>query len=195
MYVSYHSGVFDYTGTQMVLTMKLTSFAYNLYDGTTDKEKVFNTEYSDKRLTRMYSDRRKFAINGLPNPLEFLGYIFCFTCLMAGPAFEYSDYATVIDGTAFKKNPKDKHPTVPSSFFPGLKILLIALCCIALHLKLSEYVSSSQLYQLEWIAVTPWYWRVPYFWMTELMERQKYYFVWKAAEGASVMAGFGYVIF
>jgi len=33
MYVSYMSGIFDFTGTQMVLTMKLTSFAYNMFDG------------------------------------------------------------------------------------------------------------------------------------------------------------------
>jgi hypothetical protein len=39
MYVSYMSGIFDFTGTQMVLTMKLTSFAYNLYDGTADHKK------------------------------------------------------------------------------------------------------------------------------------------------------------
>ena len=41
MYVSYLSGIFDFTGTQMVLTMKLTSFAYNLYDGTYDRKNVF----------------------------------------------------------------------------------------------------------------------------------------------------------
>ena len=50
MYVGYLSGVFDFTGTQMVLTMKLTSFAYNLYDGTADKDNVFpTTPHEDKR--------------------------------------------------------------------------------------------------------------------------------------------------
>jgi lysophospholipid acyltransferase len=52
MYVSYMSGIFDFTGTQMVLTMKLTSFAYNLYDGTADKKRVF-AKHEDKRLARV----------------------------------------------------------------------------------------------------------------------------------------------
>lgn len=38
--IPYFEKPFDFTGTQMVLTMKLTSFAYNLYDGTADKKNV-----------------------------------------------------------------------------------------------------------------------------------------------------------
>jgi lysophospholipid acyltransferase len=49
MYVSYMSGIFDFTGTQMVLTMKLTSFAYNLYDGTADKKNVNENNYEGSK--------------------------------------------------------------------------------------------------------------------------------------------------
>lgn len=41
----------------MVLTMKLTSFAYNLYDGTADKKKVFAV-HEDKKETKIYADRK-----------------------------------------------------------------------------------------------------------------------------------------
>lgn len=52
------SGVFDFTGTQMVLTMKLTSFAYNLYDGTADKDNVFPSKpHEDKRKAKVYQVR------------------------------------------------------------------------------------------------------------------------------------------
>jgi hypothetical protein len=44
-------------GTQMVLTMKLTSFAYNLYDGTADKKKVFAV-HEDKKNAKIYADRK-----------------------------------------------------------------------------------------------------------------------------------------
>lgn len=44
-------------GTQMVLTMKLTSFAYNLYDGTADKKKVFAV-HEDKKQAKIYADRK-----------------------------------------------------------------------------------------------------------------------------------------
>ena len=43
-------------------------------------------------------DRKHFAIKDIPNPIEFFGYVFCFTCLMAGPAFEYRDY---IEGCSY----------------------------------------------------------------------------------------------
>ena len=41
----------------MVLTMKLTSFAYNLCDGTADSEVVF-VDHDDKKKMKLYSDRR-----------------------------------------------------------------------------------------------------------------------------------------
>ena len=41
----------------MVLTMKLTSFAYNLYDGTADSKAVF-ADHDDKKKAKLYSDRR-----------------------------------------------------------------------------------------------------------------------------------------
>jgi hypothetical protein len=60
MYVSYMSGIFDFTGTQMVLTMKLTSFAYNLYDGTADKKNVNAENYEGSK-----------AKVGSPSPVIF----------------------------------------------------------------------------------------------------------------------------
>ena len=41
----------------MVLTMKLTSFAYNLYDGTADRKAVF-ADYDDKKKVKLYTDRK-----------------------------------------------------------------------------------------------------------------------------------------
>lgn len=33
----------------------------------------------------MYTERLKYAISGLPGPLEFFGYVYCFTTFLAGP--------------------------------------------------------------------------------------------------------------
>lgn len=191
MYVSYLSGIFDFTGTQMVLTMKLTSFAYNLHDGTSDWARVSKV-HDDKRVARIYTERKKFAINALPNPLEFLGYVFCFTCLLAGPAFEYRDYVDSIDGTIFVPKNKSTTKSAPSSFFPGLYRLLLAVLYMAGHMTLSAQVPFAMIYNAEWIAAHPWTYRFPYTLVTLFAERLKYYFVWKIAEGASVMGGFGF---
>lgn len=199
MYVSYLSGIFDFTGTQMVLTMKLTSFAYNLYDGTTDKANVFRV-YDDKRLARLYGERKRFAIEKLPNPLEYFGYIFCFTCILAGPAFEFKDYVTIIDKTAFQKpirkdkTKDDVEVEVPSTLAPSLYRLFVAVLCLLSHMQLSARFPHSVVYNAEWISLHSWYFRWGYTSLSLFAERLKYYFVWKVAEGACVMAGFGYYI-
>ena len=103
MYVSYMSGIFDFTGTQMVITMKLTSFACNLHDGVADFQQVYKgsseqnvqdvnenaalvgSNYSTahkisdhfSKQSKLYSERRKYAITKLPSILEFLGYVRC----------------------------------------------------------------------------------------------------------------------
>lgn len=190
MYTSYMSGVFDFTGTQMVLTMKLTSFAYNLYDGTYDRKRVFDT-YEDPRKARVYSSRKKFAIEALPNPLEFFGYIFCFTCILAGPAFEYKDYVRAIDGTVFK-NKSNKSP--PSSLIPGLKCLVLALICLGAHLYISAYFPLKMFYNDAFLEANRHnhLYRYGFTWVALFAERMKYYFAWKIAEGASIIGGFGF---
>ena len=75
-------------------------------------------------------ERKRFAIQSVPNPLEFFGYIFCFTCLMAGPAFEYKDYLQGIEGKRLTQN--DKLPTSKraSSMIPATRNLLIGIVCL-----------------------------------------------------------------
>mmetsp|Transcript_34143 Transcript_34143/g.32569 ORF Transcript_34143/g.32569 Transcript_34143/m.32569 type:complete len:522 (+) Transcript_34143:207-1772(+) len=194
MYVSYLSGIFDFTGTQMVLTMKLTSFAYNLHDGTADHEKVFSTKHEDKKKIKMYGDRKKFAITALPNPIEFFGYIYCFTCLLAGPAFEYNDYVKSIDGSIFiKDDDKDKKATPPpSSVLPAIQRLITGVVCLAGHLVISGKAPIPNVYNLEWIAAHGHVQRLSYLFFALMGERLKYYFAWKVAEGASILGGFGF---
>jgi hypothetical protein len=195
MYVSYMSGIFDFTGTQMVLTMKLTAFAYNLYDGTYDKKNVFpETPHEDKRKAKVYADRARFAVTKLPSPLEFFGYVYCFTCILAGPAFEYRDYERVIDGSAYRK-PGDSAMTVrkPSSnWLNGLHRLLVGVVCLGLFLYLSPTYKVTDQLDAEYIRTVGPVTRFVRLMVAIAVSRCKFYFAWKVAEGASVMAGFGF---
>jgi D-alanyl-lipoteichoic acid acyltransferase DltB (MBOAT superfamily) len=190
MYVSYLSGAFDFTGTQMVLTMKLTSFAYNLYDGTVDRANLLR-EHSDKNVAKIYADRRKFAIDKLPNPLEFFGYVYCFTCLLAGPAFEYTDYSHSIDNTKFKRKDGKIEPT-PSSLVPGLSKMIAAIFYLAAHIVSTGYIQLSRVYDPAFVASHGFLYRCVYLYLALFAVRFKYYFVWMAAEGASNLGGFGF---
>ena len=202
--ITYFLKEFDFTGTQMVLTMKLTSFAYNLYDGTTDKANVFRTLDKDsktfKRDDRVFADRKKFAIDKLPNPLEFFGYIFCFTCLLAGPAFEYGDYIKSIDGRIFDRK-QQNNSGQPSSILPALQRLGVGVICLVLHLQLTGNIFNvdkfpnfklSTVCDKIHVNNNDIYYRYIFLWMALLAERFKYYFAWKVAEGSSILAGFGF---
>jgi lysophospholipid acyltransferase len=205
MYVSYLSGVFDFTGTQMVLTMKLTAFAYNLYDGTVDAKKVFSNDHSPKEL-KTYLQRRRFAIAALPSPLEFFGYAFCFTSILAGPAFEYNDYINIQNEKAFliddkaltsKEGKKYNSPysgkiLKPSTFVPALKCLLIGLFSLFIHVKYSAIYPMADHYKEEFIAKYAIPERFLRLVLSIFFERFKYYYAWKVAEGASILSGFGF---
>jgi lysophospholipid acyltransferase len=194
MYTSYMTGEFDFTGTQMVLTMKLTSFAYNLYDGTTDRERVFDPESKD----RVVLSKRKFAIQKLPSLLDFLGYIYCFTCILAGPAFEYQDYIASIDDSAFfvpNENKDDsKKPIIkrPNTLFPAIQRLIVGVIAMIAYLQIGGRFKLSTLHDKTFIANHPYHERWGYLMLSMFGERMKYYFAWKVAEGASLLAGFGF---
>lgn len=206
MYSNYMSGAFDFTGTQMMLTIKLTSFAYNLYDGTVDRRSVFPAQpYEDARKEKMYSERRKYAVTKLPSPLEFFGYVYCFTCVLAGPAFEYNDYAHAIDGSAFRKacdNSKKesddgKEETKvscckrPSNFLPAMQRFLFGTTSLVIHMVFSKYFRLSLSYGLDFMSASPVF-RFAHAFFSLFITRMKYYFAWKVAEGASILAGFGF---
>jgi hypothetical protein len=209
---------FDFTGTQMVLTMKLSSFGYNYSDGSyVDNALAKNKSVDTKALSdkgkkelnknlRILEDRKKYSLNNLPNVLEYFGYMFCFTCLLAGPAFEYKDYIGSVDGSSFlrgsKKEKESAVARIPSSsYFASLKTLGIALLCLIINLAVSTFFPLSIFYKYEllpkFIFATEAMkqskaLRYLCAWIALVGERCKFYFAWKMAEGSSVLAGFGF---
>ncbi|CAN0298247.1 unnamed protein product, partial [Ectocarpus fasciculatus] len=51
---------------------------------------------------RVLKARRDYAIRTMPNPLEFFGFIYCFSSILAGPAFEYKEYDNATSGKAYQ---------------------------------------------------------------------------------------------
>ena len=79
-FVNYLGWDLDFTGPHMVLTIKLYSIAWNLYDGHLIKK--------GGELPRATQKCKQFALEEVPSLLEFLGYTFCFSNVLAGPAYE-----------------------------------------------------------------------------------------------------------
>ena len=156
-------------------------------------------DYEDKKKAKIYGDRQKFAVERLPSPLEFFGYVYCFTCLLAGPAFEYNDYVRAIDGTAFRRNVKATNGKAkegegePSSLLPALSRLGVGVVCLGGHLVLGGKFPLSNAYNPSWVKEHADHaLRFGYLLVALFAERLKYYFAWKVAEGASVLGGFGF---
>ena len=263
----------DFTGCQMVLTMKLTSFAYNVADGANfraaDKAKGKGMSAGDddaapaapagtRRSPRSHSksassrgksptkspaaaaavtlseadakkaalkakveaSRREFALDRLPNLLEYFGYVYCFSCIMVGPTFEYSTYEKcVLGGNQEDSSVVIKKDTAPAAYMgPGFNTpihgimawfgrffncnryvaavhrLLLALVCMGGY-KIMQALgySSYHGYDPVWIAANPSHIaKYAFMFTTMFSERLKFYFIWKAAEGSCILGGFGF---
>lgn len=229
----------DFTGCQMVLTMKLTSFAYNVADGFNLKSKGKGKGGDDaivapegKRVTRantgatptkdkngvvdakearkiaakekIEASQNSFALSTVPTPLEFLGYVYCFSTIMVGPTFEYSLYDKVIAGEVPAKPTGKGTPAVGimeklgrmvncNMYVAALHRLVLALACMAGYQMLADagYLTYHS-YDPAWIAGKS-YWELFSF-MAVCMQCQrfKFFFIWKIAEGACILAGFGF---
>ena len=181
-YINYLGWDLDFTGTQMVLTQKLYMIGYNLYDG--------------ELLAKGKEDRAAkkcapFALKDAPGLLEFLGYTFCFSNLLAGPATEYATYLKAIDGSIFKlANGKMK---VPSNIWPTLRPFLTCLLNLAIFMTLSakfplldtiDPQHNTPYILTEEFLKNPFYIRFFHAWLGLFALREKYYFGWKNAEGA-----------
>ena len=183
-YINYLGWDLDFTGCQMVLTMKLYMIAYNLYDG-----EVLAKGIEDRAAKKC----AKFALKDAPSLLEFLGYTFCFSNLLAGPASEYSVYARACDGTLFfHANGKSKGK-MPSNVWPTLRPFLTSLLNLAAFVVFSGYFpildvedpqhNTPAILTAEFLKNSIFY-RYGYMWLGLAALRQKYYFGWKNAEGA-----------
>lgn len=184
-YINYLNYDLDFTGAQMVITIKLYSLAYNLYDG-----QVLKSGTPDRAAKKC----APFAVEKLPGLIEYLGYTFCFASVLSGPAYEYSIYAHACDGTLLYKSDGKPRGKIPSNVWPTIRPLLTSLVCMVLFvvgngmfpvLDPTDPQHNTPVLITEEFLKKPWIHRYAYMWISLFFIRQKYYFAWKNAEGAN----------
>jgi len=191
-YINYLGWDLDFTGCQMVLTQKLYMMAYNLYDG-----ELIAKGKSDKAAKKC----EKYALKELPDLIEFLGYCFCFSSALAGPANEFTTYRNACDGSLLvdtNGKPKGKKP---SNFLPTLLPFLKCLMNLVIFVvvggmfplldTVDPKVNTPILLSVDFLA-KPWIYRYAYMWVGLFAVRQKYYYAWNSAEGANNIWYFGF---
>ncbi|RKP07617.1 endoplasmic reticulum protein [Thamnocephalis sphaerospora] len=163
----------DFSGAQMVLVIKLTSFAFNVHDGRR-KEQELNAYQKQYRIMKM------------PSLLEFMGYTFFFGGFLVGPAFEYNDYKQFCNMEIFREK-----VFRPSGMRASLSCLGQSAVAIGLLVTLGpvfpiHYCLSEEYYQASFLA------RFFYLQIASVLARMKYYFVWKLSESVCILTGLAF---
>ncbi|KAI1420577.1 membrane-bound O-acyltransferase domain-containing protein 1 [Xylaria sp. FL1777] len=179
--------VVDITGAQMVMVMKLSAFAWNVFDGTLPEDQLSDHQ-KDRRIVK------------LPGFLDYAGYVLFFPSLFAGPAFDYNEYRAWIDCSMFdvpatvdpaKKPPTRKKRKIPRSGTPATWKMVCGLLWILVFLNLGKWYSPDVLFADRYMTYS-FLRRIFILHMVGFTARTKYYGVWFLAEGSCILAGLGY---
>jgi lysophospholipid acyltransferase len=180
-------GTIDITGAQMVLVMKLTAFCWNVHDGRMKDEDL--TEYQRERV-----------IKEMPGLLDYAGYVLFFPALMAGPAFDYVEYARYISTSMFdlppgtdpaKAPPTRKKRKIPRSGTPAMVKMAAGIVWILAFLLSSKRINNDTLLGPDYLKYG-FPMRVFLIYLFGVVQRTKYYGVWHLTEGACILSGIGY---
>ncbi|KAG5439371.1 hypothetical protein PCK2_000820 [Pneumocystis canis] len=173
----------DVTGIQMVLCMKLSAFAWNIYDGQ-QNESILRPQ------------QKEYALKKLPSFFDYLGYVFFFPSFFVGPSFDLVDYyrwlAKDVTTSPSKENDLSTFGGclihkyryyAAKKFFLGL-FYLYMFQWMGMRYS-ATFVFDDQFFQLTYIR------RLSYLILLALTHRFKYYGIWQFAEGACVLSGLG----
>nr|QNL10711.1 LPAT [Haematococcus lacustris]QNL10738.1 acyl-CoA: diacylglycerol acyltransferase 1 [Haematococcus lacustris] len=174
---SYEPGALDFTGAEMVLVLKLISLA---------------TCYQDARRLKkeaMTAFQAEHAVQQLPSPLAYSGYVLALGNLLAGPYLEFTDYRDFIHLKGVW-DPGAARP-VPPAWQPGLVCLAKAAFFMAAYMYLTP--------RLGWpVLFTPWYSQLPFplrcvvQFAAGVTSQFKYCFAWTLSEASLTAAGLNF---
>jgi len=140
MITDYMGYTLDFTGAQMLLTLKLVTMGTDFFDGT-------------KRPEELGNYAKSMNLKRLPSPLEFYGYVFFFPGLLAGPAFNLREYLEYIDGSLFKDAPAGKMPSPLMPFLKNSATVVATAIGLLINMKYSlYYCRSDEFYQHDFVT-------------------------------------------
>lgn len=175
---AWKEGHLDFTGAQMVLTLRLIAVAVSYQDGGKPAAKL--QEYAARKRLRQ-----------LPSPLEFFSYLFAAGNLLAGPFFEASDFFDYVQRKG-EWDEGDPAKRIPSPLVLGLVRFFKGLICAALWTKLSGSYGPDLLESRWFLQEACLVHKLFLLWFVGLVARLKYYFAWAVAESALIFSGLCY---
>ncbi|KAL3232385.1 Lysophospholipid acyltransferase [Nakaseomyces bracarensis] len=182
----------DITSAQMVLAMKLTSFAWSYHDGA-------YTE--DHKFEELSSYQKSKAIKEHPSLLRFLAYTFFYSTILTGPSFEYADFESWLNCEMFHDLPnddpvvkecKEKKRTIPKNGKLAGRKVIEGLFWIVLSTLGPKYFPVTYITEDSAFMQRSFFYRIHYMSILGFIARLKYYAAWTIAEGACILCGLGY---
>lgn len=183
----------DITSSQMVLAMKLTSFAWSYYDGSCTSESDF------KDLTEHQKSR---AVRGHPPLLKFLAYAFFYSTLLTGPSFDYADFDSWLNCEMFRDLPESKKPMrrhhpgerrqIPKNGKLALWKVVQGLAWMILSTLGMKHFPVKYVLDKDGFPTRSFIFRIHYLFLLGFIHRFKYYAAWTISEGSCVLCGLGY---
>lgn len=175
---------------QMVLTMNLTTFAWDIYDGQMRKAEDCDEQQKSQRITEF------------PTIIEFLGYCFYFPGVLIGPATRFVDYRAWANGTLYS-SPKGKEKEgsaatsrpPPGRLLAAGKELAIGFAFLGVYALFASDWDFSALTRPAsegGVRSEPFLWRAWFAVVASFMARTKYYGIWTLTNAACILSGLSY---
>ncbi|CDS39696.1 o acyltransferase membrane bound domain [Echinococcus multilocularis] len=204
LYYDYEGYTLDISGAVMLQTQRLSSLAFNLYDGvriakalvsdatykTLDDNAHVDGKNDPKRAIveeggpTLMPSSRECAVAKIPGPIEFAAYCMYFHGVCIGPFVFFKDYQNYLHGY------ENKHlPPIPFRrlCYLTLRLAVYGLTYAVLFNRIPvNFINHGDFQELSLLGQTS------YMFAAFMVARLKYYFGWCLAEMLGICAGNGY---
>ncbi|KAI9351357.1 MBOAT, membrane-bound O-acyltransferase family-domain-containing protein [Obelidium mucronatum] len=167
-----HEEHIDPATPMMIMVIRLTSFAWSVYDGSLESEQVIPV-----LLPKVVTE--------FPTLLEFLGFAMFFVTFITGPALDFNDYRDFI-------RRQGAFSSIPSRSLPTLKVVVAGVFFSGVYIVLMDKFTYGFCATPEFLREYTFWQRIAYMQIAGFTARTKYYAVFKLSEGACNLIGIGY---
>jgi len=164
----------NWATTQMLLTIKITAFAWSYHDG-------------QKPENQVVPALRPLAIKSLPSLKVFFSYVFFFPGFNTGPVGFFNEYTSFMDRSIFAQEPDGKIPPTEVAALKRFALSFIGIFGFYL----------TKLYPEAWLVTDeylnkPFWYRIGYLLLSVDLGFTKYYFAWFNGEASTTLVGYSY---
>nr|XP_054768730.1 lysophospholipid acyltransferase 5-like [Lytechinus pictus] len=164
----------NWTTPQCILTLRMISVAFDLYDG-------------HKPVEKLSSEQKSLCFKESPGLLEIVSYSFFFGYFLTGPQYPLRQYRDYMDGKLLDNEcgkPSDTLQPALRIFTIGMIYFIIEILLVpsfpATYLLTEEFAQSSFLYKLFYIC------------LFGRFTINKYVTFWLISEGVCILSGIAY---